>query len=486
MAQLEPLNIRITGTSEGLSTALAKAQTDTQGFGAGLGSISSRVSGLIGAAGPVGIALGAAFATITAGATAAAASVALIAAQFGPIDETAKAASRLGVSFSQLKGVRLSIGEASGQSEEEIDKALSKFELNLSEAATEGTGKAYDALKRLGLDAQQLIAAGPQKAIEMVAEKTAALKSPTDQLRVAFDLFGKSGVDVVNALKQGPEALRESYDWAVKNLGITSEQAKQVERANDLWGRVGALVESFWQNLAAEAAPAVGDILDGLLEWVDSLGGAKQLARDVADTFRLILGLAIDIQELIAFGDLNFDAGDKMIAEAKKLRDATKDAQSTPPSSESELAAIERQEKAAEEAKKAADVWAKKADSLRDSLATPMEKYEKTLATLQEALDKGGLEWEFFARGVTKAGEDLAKAQQSADSLSAPKILSATTDRAEQIRRVAEFRLGDVRRDQERERTELQKEMLAVAKEERDLLKKLADDEPSEPAPLNL
>lgn len=487
MAQLEPLNIKVTGSSEGLSSALGKAQKDTQGFGLSIGSISSKLASLVSGAGPVGIALGAAFAGVTAAAGAAAVGIGLVAAQFGPIDATADAAERLGVSFQELKGLRLSVGEASGINDDgTIDTLITKLQVNLAEAAATGTGKAAEALKSLGLDAQQLLAAGPQKALEMISAQTSGMASQADRLKIAMELFGKAGLEAVNLLKVGPEQLREANEWAQRNLGVTDEQAAAVGTLNDLWGRLGSLGESFLQNLAAEVAPTLNEIIQSVLDWIDRMGGVKEIARTVADTFRDVAGFIVDTVELFSSFDLSFDTGEKWKQAAAKLREENK--QKTGGGAESQLAAIEQAEKAAEEAKKAAEQWEKKADSLRTSLATPIEKYEATVAELQQALDQGGLEWEFFERGIKKAADELAKSEGKLDK---PKLLGASTDRADQIRQINEYQLSAQQGNEEKKRIELQEKMLAELKAQRKALDNIAKNtgdksKDKEPPPINL
>lgn len=474
MAQLEPLNLKLTGSADGLTAALGKAEGKVSAFGGAIGGISSRFSGMVAAINPVTAAIATSMAAITAGASAAALAISKIGAQFTPIDELADAANRLGVSFNELKGLRLAIGEATGLRGEQVDAAIAKLQLNLAEAAGSQAGTVFDRLKQLGLDAGELIAEGPIGAIEAIASKVQELKNPTDQLRVAFDLFGKSGVGVVNALREGPDAIRETVQWAEKALGLTDQQVEAVGRMNDRWDRVNALIDTFWQVLASEAAPVIESILITIGSWVESLGGAQKVARGLVDTFVDLAATYADMAGVFV-GDFNFDAPERYAAALEKIRNAAP-TKSKLPFSESDLAALEAD---TERMDKIAKDWKSKADKWREQLQTPAEKLQAGLMELQGAVDKGGLDWQSYARGVQAVTDEFMKAKE-ATSPTAP--LKAVTDRTEQIRVVAD-------REQAKRDEEWQAKLLTATQLQVEKTKELIDAVKKngvEPPPLDL
>ena len=62
------------------------------------------------------------------------------------------------------------------------------------------------------------------------------------------------------------------------------------------------------------------------------------------------------------------------------------------------------------------------ADSLRRSLGTPQEEYARTVEELRRAVQQGGLEFEFFERGVSRAAEALLNANAAATEFQAPEV----------------------------------------------------------------
>ena len=178
--------------------------------------------------------------------------------------------------------------------------------------------------------------------------------------------------------------------------------------------RMSAIVETFFQILAAESAPLVEAVASELLAVVDSLGGAKQVTEDIVTASAGWLGWLADVAELVEmirismgniaaldftapldqFRDaLTFDQAAKFVAALEESR--AKLAQREPKAkgpSEAEIAALESAEAATEATKQAADA---------------VEKKAKEVAAKERTVE--------------------------------PTVLSAVTDRAAQIRRVAEL-----------------------------------------------
>lgn len=455
MPQLEPLNLKLTGSADGLSTALGKAERDTKGFSWSIGGISDRFKSIAAAAAPAAAVATAALASIAAAAAPVVIALGKIREQFDVVDELADAANRLGVSVTELKGLRLSIGEATGLEGDQIDNAIAKLQINLGEAAEEGAGKVHDALESIGLDAAELLAAGPMRAVEMIATAVSQVDDKARQLKLAFDIFGKSGVAVAAALRQSPEALRETFEWSRRNLSLTEAQVEAIGRANDAWGRVGEVVATFFQILAADAAPFVESLGNELLAIVDSLGGAKQVTEDIVTEGARWLGWLADVYELIeliraTMGNIakmdftapleqiekafTFDQGEKFVAALERSR--------------AELAARE---------------------------ARPKGPTEAELAAL-EATEAAALATEEAAKAVEEKAKNVAAQQIAAP----PTVLAAVTDRAAQIRRVAEL-------EARREAMEQSRRLLAAAELHNVKLDRLISVVAAgEPIPINL
>jgi hypothetical protein len=307
LPQLEPLNLRITGNANGLSAELGRAKRDVDGFNSDItgkaGGISSLFSGL---AGPIAAGVTAGFAALAAGAIASAAAIRTVVAELDKIADKQDVANKLAIRFTELRGLEFALGELSGLDSDTIDNALQKLLVGLDEARTKASGPVKDALDRLGLDAGELLLAGPVEALKQIAEQTQAIADPTLQLGIAYDLFGKNAAGLVNALRAGASAIEESYNFAAEWLGLTEAQVEAAASTSDAWARIGVIFEGFAQSASAELAPLFAVLVQDFLTiveetkiWVDELGGSEVVMRRFADTFAYVVGLAQDLFEYL-------------------------------------------------------------------------------------------------------------------------------------------------------------------------------------------
>lgn len=412
MPQLEPLNLKLTGSAEGLTATLGRAQGEIKRFGGRVESLAGQFASVASFANPVTIALGA----IAAAATVAYKAVSEVREAMTRVDDLTDAANRLGVSFTELRGLRLSLGEATGLEGSAIDAAIAKLQINLGEAAKEGSGKAFEALQQLGLSAGDLLSAGPQRAIEMLAEKISEVQDKSMQLQLSFDILGKSGIAIAAALREAPGALQEASKWARENLGLTEQQVNQIGMANDAWDRVWARVGSIFELVASELSPVLQIIAEDILSIVagsdEAFEGVSKALESWYDSLIQLYGLFVDLSEIITktfetlvnIAALDFGSASKSFSELVTFDQGT--------------------------------------------------AYQKRLTAIRE--EAGGRNRQQPSEAQTEALDSQANAlkatQSAADSVSAkanevktlvesikPKALSAVTDRAEQLRRIGEL-----------------------------------------------
>lgn len=285
--------------------------------------------------------------------------------QMGQIDDIAKSAATANVTFRELAGFRLLTEESTGKGPEVADKALQKLQIRLSEAQRNG-GALADQLKSAGLDAGQLLRAGPIAAMEQLSAATQQMKSPTDQLLLAYRLFEEEGAAFVSTLRGGPAAIQDSI-VAADQLGLTlsQAQAKQVESANDAWGRTQQIMTGVFRQLAAETAPVFEVIADSINEFSVGFAGWQDYIRPAIDGLILAGGLVWDLGEawhaltrtissLLALdfdgaadimrNAMDFGTGDRLLEKVNKARADAAAAASKPATGNLDLAAVQRQD----------------------------------------------------------------------------------------------------------------------------------------------
>ncbi len=358
--------------------------------------------------GPAGLAAAGAVAAVGAAAVATGIAIAGIRQQLGAIDEIAKSADKAGVSFREMQAFRLAVGESTGLGAETADKALSQMQVRLVEAR-KGTGPLKEQLDRIGLDAGKLIEAGPIEAIKQLSVATKSMKSPTDQLSLAYDLFGGKAAGLVTTLRAGPDALQEVVAWSDKmGLSLSQAQAKQVEAANDAWGRVKEISTGVFRQLAAETAPVLKVISDEILGVAGSFGGLQTILPGIVDGVTMFAGAIYDVFELstavsrvwlkILSGDFagagdtlksafDFGTGSEWVAKVQAARAAAEEAANKPLGGDVDVTAIEAQREASEAAKKAAEEKDQAAQKLRDSVRQRLGGLREEIVTLRQGAE---------------------------------------------------------------------------------------------------
>jgi len=237
-----------------IATLAIKFVADTSGIKQGVSSVVSNV--LTGAAAFIGI--NRAIAAFSSGAE--------------RIDKMSKVADRLGVSFKTIQGAALT-GKLAGIELDTLTDAIDKMSKNI------GSGG-------MSLDKRFL----------QQAEAIAAIKDPAQQAAKAMEIFGKSGAKLLPLLKQGGRAFKEASDLIERfDLGISDLDAKNVERMNDSWTKMGAIMSGTIDKIVAEMAPAMGAFLDHTIDQLAEVGMGWSGIGDI---------IALETQELANWMDL--------------------------------------------------------------------------------------------------------------------------------------------------------------------------------------
>lgn len=191
--------------------------------------------------------------------------------QIDKIDQLAKAAKNLGVSTEFLSRLDFAAGQSSGFVDGQAAKAMEKFTRRTSEAAA-GTGEAKVVIEELGLSAQRLAAAGPERAFFAVKNAMSQVTSEHDRLRIATKLFDDEQAKIHLTLGQSNQALGEQFKRADK-LGktISSFDAAKMEAAKDAIGEMESSFGAFSRKFAVTIGPSLIQIVNELTSILDRL-----------------------------------------------------------------------------------------------------------------------------------------------------------------------------------------------------------------------
>ena len=248
------------------------------------------------------------------------------------LDDLAKTSRKLGVGTDELVGLRLA-AELTGVEAAVLDKSLERLVVRISEA-TQGTGEAADALEALGLDANRINLMAPGEQMRVIADAMGGIENQADRARIAYDLFGRSGVGLINTLALGSEGLAEVQQKAVA-LGLTFESLKLggIESAVDELTISNKALAASWQEIVIHATPAITAVAKfgklavvagrGIFAawqsaWFTILGGAAKVGEEVSGALGMRRGTSV-------VGDFWGELSDELMGRAgdawKKAKD---------------------------------------------------------------------------------------------------------------------------------------------------------------------
>mgnify|MGYP003645292738 CR=1 FL=1 len=201
----------------------------------------------------------AAAAATAAGITAIGAAVVIMAARNDEIAKTAKALGATAEEVQLLQGAF----ELGGVSAGKATNAVRKLSVNLGEAAR-GTGAATLALQELGLTTRELESLPLPERFALIADRIGDLESQSLKARVAQDLLGRAGVELLAAFEGGGEGLRQSTEL-IRAAGIVSnEAAAQSEILTDSVTLLKRSFATLGRDALEPLIPAMSAFADGM------------------------------------------------------------------------------------------------------------------------------------------------------------------------------------------------------------------------------
>lgn len=373
------------------------------------------------------------------------------------IDNIADQANKLGLSFSELNTLQRSLGESSGLGADQIALAMQKFQIGIVEAQQSGKGASFDALKTLGIDPASLAGMSQSQQFAAIADAMQGVSTHAERLKLAFDLFGKSGADLVSSLEEGGDKLREMEQFAQQvGMNLTDVQVEGIGAANDAMDRLAMATQGWLSQIAAGSASGLEAIADDLTRLISVGENAEERFQSLGLAIASVYGTAKDLFELTpgsllgkllageSIGNIIGEAGsmDQAFAMMEAARKAQEEAEAAAASKGSKneeamakakqeaeaLAAKQKLEKEIEDAARTAEQEKKRraqeeenerkkrtedmirdAQRLKEEVASPFEKYMEELNRLQELIDNGAIDQQTFDRGDKKLREQLQK-----------------------------------------------------------------------------
>ncbi|MET4806792.1 phage tail tape measure C-terminal domain-containing protein [Limibacillus sp. MBR-115] len=211
-------------------------------------------------------------------------------------DRLDKVSKATGVSVQALQEYQFAARQ-SGLDTEKMNKGFQTLGKRLGELR-QGTGALKTFLDKLDPAFADLVAnaGSTEEAMDLILRKMAEMPDEADRAALSAAAFSKSvGVDMVNLVNGGVEALEALRAKARELLPITTEQAGRIASLNDAFDRFGTLLSNLVTRSLAALAPALENMTNGSLATLPGLfEGAARAVLLVKDNLDLLLnGLLI-------------------------------------------------------------------------------------------------------------------------------------------------------------------------------------------------
>lgn len=387
------------------------------------------------------------------------------------MDDMVKAADRIGISVESLSKMAYA-GELADVSMEELEKTISKMQRSIVEA-NDGVVTYTDAFDKLGLKAQDFVNKSPEDAMLGIIDALIKMENPTKRNAVALDIFGRSGLKLINFAADGSKGLKELYEEA-ERLGLVfkDETARAAERLNDNLTRLNQSIQGVFiqasdtgaldvmaegltalLNVIVEVTAAYGDLLRALGA---DIGAGDEIRRVQEQTekqiriYREWLTVAEKqgaSKSTIAKTTAEIERLEKVAENASKYFDESgnlvkpRGAQAKSEKFVDKKAAA----KAEKDALKAEKDLQEELGKIYEDTRTPLEKYNSEVERLNEL--RAQLGEETYTRAIKKAGEDYEKLLEKTNKLDdAAKDLGMTFSSAFEDATVEGKKFSDVLR----------------------------------------
>jgi hypothetical protein len=127
-----------------------------------------------------------------------------------------------------------------------------------------------------------------ESAILRYADTFANMRDGLEKVRLAQELFGKSGQSLIPLLNQGTAAIRKQMEEADK-LGatISDEFSTQANQFNDTIGRMGTFLDGFYNQIASRIVPELNRMIAVLSTFNVEGGLVAAIAKAIGFAFRV-------------------------------------------------------------------------------------------------------------------------------------------------------------------------------------------------------
>lgn len=209
-------------------------------------------------------------------------------------DEMSKLSQKAGVAVGDVAGLQLAFRQ-SGLQAGDLQGNLSRLNKSIADGS-----KAFNAMGISTTKADGSLK-GAREVLGEVADKFAQYEDGAGKARLAQELFGKSGADMIPLLNGGSAAL-DDFDAMAKKLGLTMEEdtARRAEKFNDTLDLMGLGVQGISRQLAAQLLPTLSGLAGQFFDNMTKGDRLKRTADFLSSGLKGLYVVALGVVEVFS------------------------------------------------------------------------------------------------------------------------------------------------------------------------------------------
>lgn len=189
-------------------------------------------------------------------------------------DEINRASQRTGVGVEQLTALKYA-AQQSDVAFEDLENGIKKMQKTLF-AAESGSTQAQQALRDLGLNAQDLKGQLPDQQLITIGDALSRVQDSGARAAIAMQIFGKNGTSLLPMFANGAAGMNQLIQRAqVLGLVFSKEDAEAATKfsdaCKDLWDQVQAVAFQVGAAVAQALQPfaeVTEHVLSGVINWI--------------------------------------------------------------------------------------------------------------------------------------------------------------------------------------------------------------------------
>lgn len=227
-------------------------------------------------------------------------------------------AQKLSIGVSAFQSLEFAASKA-GVSTAGLQNTLAVMQRLLGEASLTGQGSAADALDTLGISIKDIIDLAPDKQFEILAEALGKVNNVAERGAIAKMVFGRGAKDSLALFNTDLAKTRETF--VELGLAISDSQAAAADELDETLSLVGKIGNAFEQKLTAKVAPALTEMVLGLIEVGQQTTALEVIsdsfAKGFLQGFKIIIAGASQVAKVLNAIKKEFDGFTDRLADVR-------------------------------------------------------------------------------------------------------------------------------------------------------------------------